>query len=203
MVIAAAASFQQLCEQAGACRRCPRLADKRAVLSPLNGTLTPRVVFIGEAPGRRGAERTRRPFTGDASGRRFDELLACAKLTRAEIFITNAVLCCPADEVRNHTPTPAEVSNCGSFLRGLLELLQPKVVASVGAVALRAVGLLYDQRWKLAEVAGATIALPGFTLVPLYHMSPRVLNSVRSVRQQRADFRRLGVVVRNGSAPPA
>ncbi len=188
--------FETLAGEAGACRACPRLAGRSAVLGPLNGSLTPRVLFIGEAPGRRGADRTRVPFHGDASGRCFERLLASAGLNREEVFITNAVLCCPADDSRNHPPTTTEIHNCGQFLRRTLDLLRPPVVATVGAVALRSLGLLMERRWRLSEVAGTIIRLPDFLLVPLYHPSPRVLHTVRDVRQQEADFRVLARGVR-------
>ncbi len=183
-----ASRFAALAQEAALCRACPRLAERGAVLGPLNGSLTPRVLFIGEAPGRRGADRTRVPFHGDASGRCFEYLLGSAGLTREEVFITNAVLCCPADDSRNHPPTTAEVRQCGRFLRRTLDLLQPPVVATVGAIALRSLGYLMEHRWHLSEVAGTVIRLPDFLWVPLYHPSPRVLHTVRSQSQQEADF---------------
>lgn len=182
-------AFQALCRDAGACTLCPRLAHRQAVLGPLNGTLRPCVLFVGEAPGRRGADRTRRPFTGDQSARRFDELLASISLTREEIFITNAVLCCPADERRNLTPTATEIAHCRSLLGRTIELLDPPVIATVGAVALRAVGDLWGRQFSLSQEAGTIVAGPGRLLVPLYHVSPRVLGQVRSLEQQASDFR--------------
>jgi DNA polymerase len=177
------------------------MAHKRAVLGPLNGSLAPRVLFIGEAPGRLGADRTRRPFSGDASGRHFDTLLGSAGLDRKEIFITNAVLCCPADDRRNHTPGVTEIRNCRPLLKRTLALLKPPVVATVGAVALRALGRLIDREFKLAEVAGTMIETDEFLLVPLYHPSPRVLHVARSLDQQRADFAVLGVVFCHKRSP--
>jgi uracil-DNA glycosylase len=172
------------------------MTHRRAVLGPLNGTLHPQVLFIGEAPGRRGAEQTRRPFSGDASGNRFEELLAHAGLRREEIFISNAVLCCPASDRRNQTPAASEIGNCGAFLARTIELLTPPVVATVGAVALRSLGTVIGRQFKLAEVAGSVIALDcsdrlqwrPFRLVPLYHPSPRVLHTVRRIEQQKSDF---------------
>lgn len=161
---------------------------RRAVLGPASGSLTPKVVFIGEAPGRRGAERTRRPFDGDASGNHFARLLASAGLDRSEVFITNAVLCCPADERSNRTPTAGEIANCQEFLRQTLALLNPPVIATLGAVALRAVGRLYARSWRLSEVAGTVIDLGSEVFVPLYHPSPRVLNTHRSFEAQQRDF---------------
>ncbi len=181
-------AFRRLCREATACTRCPRLAHKRAVLGPLNGALAPRVLFIGEAPGRRGADRTRRPFTGDQSARRFDELLASIGLSRDEVFITSAVLCCPTDGHRNLTPTPAEMANCRPLLSRTIELLKPPVIATVGAVALRSLGELIGRRFSLREQVGTIIRLERFLLVPLYHVSPRVLHTVRTFEQQGRDF---------------
>src|ERR1051326_4652051 len=95
------AAFQRLSREAARCRRCARLCDRCAVLSRQNGSLHPAVMFIAEAPGRRGADRTGIPLVGDLSGRNFDLLLAATGLTRDEIFITNAVLCNPREGDRN------------------------------------------------------------------------------------------------------
>ena len=185
--------FKGLCRDAAGCRLCPRMADRAAVLGRLNGSLFPKVLFVGEAPGRRGAEVTRKPFCGDASGQRFEQLLASIELTREDVFITNAALCCPADERRNNTPTACEIRNCRPFLQRTIELLSPRIVATVGAVALKAVEPLIDHRQlRLSEVAGTVVEGSGFRLVPLYHPSPRVLNTTRSLGEQQTDFAAIG-----------
>ena len=187
--------FDIMCHEATACQACPRMADRTAVLSRRNGTLIPKVLLVGEAPGRLGADRTHRPFTGDQSGQRFDELLASIDMDREEVFITNAVLCCPTDNQQNLSPQVAEVRNCGKFLRETLSLLAPPVVVTLGAVALRAVGRLINQPLVLAGVLdinasdkAARFIRADFLLVPLYHPSPRVLHTVRSFEQQKADM---------------
>ena len=70
------------------------MRERKAVLSRLNGALNTRVMFIAEAPAAT-APTGRESFHGDTSGRNFESLLASIKLTRDEIFITNAVLCSP------------------------------------------------------------------------------------------------------------
>src|SRR5215210_6763797 len=87
--------FDAMAAEAAVCRRCPALCERRAVLSERNGSLSPRVMFLGEAPGRQGGDRTRIPFSGDQSGRNFARYLLSINLTREEIFITNAALCNP------------------------------------------------------------------------------------------------------------
>lgn len=180
--------FEILCHESGACRACPRMVGRSAVFSRCNGTLLPKALFVGEAPGRLGADRTRRPFVGDQSAARFSEMLASIDLSRDEIFITNAVLCCPANETQNFSPSQEEMRQCSHFLRDTLALLRPPVVVTLGAVALRAVGRLIDRPLVLADVAGTIIECEDFLLVPLYHPSPRVLTTVRSFDQQKADF---------------
>ena len=101
-------SLARLAAAASACRRCERVRPGSAVLVPGSGRPGARWLFVGEAPGRRGAGRTGIPFLGDESGRRFERLLEAAGLRRDEVFVTNAVLCLPLDGVgRNRTPSPA------------------------------------------------------------------------------------------------
>ena len=61
------AAFSTLVAEAAACNLCPQMCERRAVLSELNGKPGARVLFIGEAPGRQGGDRTRVPFSGDQS----------------------------------------------------------------------------------------------------------------------------------------
>src|SRR5918992_4344349 len=88
-------SFNDLVKDASSCTLCPTMCGRAAVLSELNGSTEARVMFIGEAPGRKGADRTHVPFSGDQSGKNFDRFLEAAGLKRSEIFITSAALCNP------------------------------------------------------------------------------------------------------------
>src|SRR5450432_3204113 len=109
--------FTALVHEAAACVRCPAMCERSAVLSNLNGPLDARVMFIGEAPGRKGADRTRVPFSGDQSGKNLERFLASIPLARDQIFITSAALCNPRTAAGvNRKPTPAEVTNCSDFL---------------------------------------------------------------------------------------
>lgn len=83
------------------------------LLSRLNGPPDAGVMLVGEAPGRLGAARTGVPFAGDESVRRLDRLIEAAGWSRDRLFITNAVLCNPLDDLgRNRPPRVAELSNC-------------------------------------------------------------------------------------------
>src|SRR5712692_2001785 len=89
------ARFLALAAEAAACTLCSAMCERTAVLSELNGPVDARLMFIGEAPGRKGADRTRIPFSGDQSGKNFDRFLASIDLRRDQIFITSAALCNP------------------------------------------------------------------------------------------------------------
>jgi uracil-DNA glycosylase len=185
-----AAAFRALADEAAACVRCARMCDKRAVLSSRNGTLAPRVLFVAEAPGRQGGDRTRVPFSGDASGANFEKLLASIELTRADIFITNSVLCSPRKPSgANDKPTREEIRNCSDFLRRLIEIINPPVVATLGAVALDALRLIEPHDFKLKDHAAQMLNWNGRRLVPLYHPSPQVIITVRPLDEQLRDYR--------------
>jgi len=129
--------LNELAKEASLCVRCPAMCDRVAVLSELNGPVTARVMFIGEAPGRKGADHTRVPFSGDQSGKNFDLFLSSAALKRSEIFITSAALCNPrAPSGANRRPSTMEIKNCSQFLRTTIELVNPALVVTLGTVAL-------------------------------------------------------------------
>jgi len=181
--------FAALVAEAAACRRCPAMCGRSAVLSDSNGRVGARVMFVGEAPGRQGGDRTRVPFSGDQSGRNFTRYLASTGLTREEVFITNAALCNPRSETgANRKPTREEVSNCSGFLRRQIELVAPALVVTLGAVSLAALRGVEYHRLTLKENVGQIHHWHGRLLVPLYHPSPQVLASHRREAAQLADY---------------
>jgi uracil-DNA glycosylase family 4 len=186
--------FGSLISEAAACTRCPDMCGRAAVLSELNGSIAARIMFIGEAPGRKGADQTRRPFSGDQSGKNFDRFLASIGLSREQIFITSAAICNPRRESgANRKPSRAEVANCSYFLRQTLEIVNPQVVVTLGSVALDALKLIHHHDFGLKESAAKIHTWAGRTLVPIYHPSPQVLASHRREQEQLRDYQ---IVVR-------
>src|SRR5258708_31511257 len=154
-VRAKAVRFADLISEAASCVRCPAMCAKTAVLSELNGRLAARIMFIGEAPGRKGADRTRIPFSGDQSGKNFDRFLASIALTRDQIFITSAALCNPqTTSGSNRKPTQKEVANCSEFLQRAIELIDPSVIVTLGSVALEAFKRINYHEFTLRESVG-------------------------------------------------
>src|SRR5437588_7666598 len=147
--------FKSIAAEAACCTRCSAMCGRAAVLSELNGPIDARVMFIGEAPGRKGADRTRIPFSGDQSGKNFDRFLASIGLKRSEIFITSAALCNPrSSSGANRRPTTSEVRNCSDFLKRTIELIDPRVIVTLGGVALDALKLVHYHELNLREAAG-------------------------------------------------
>ena len=166
------------------------MCDRAAVLSNLNGPLNGLVMFVGEAPGRKGADRTRIPFSGDQSGKNFDRFLASAGLQRSEIFITSAALCNPRSATgANRKPSAAELRNCSDYLQRTIELVNPHVIVTLGGVALDALKLIKDHQFTLRNDAARIRIWNGRTLIPLYHPSPQVLITSRDERQQMRDYK--------------
>lgn len=188
--------FERLASEAASCEVCPGMIGRAAVLSRLNGTLIPKALFIAEAPGRQGADRTRRPFYGDKSGENFERFLESIGLTRDDIFITNTVLCSPRSETgANRKPLTSEIRNCGDFLRRTIALLDPKVVVTLGAVALDATRGIHRHEITLKTGAGKVHEWQERLLVPLYHPSPQVIAATRNFEQQLMDFSAVGSAI--------
>jgi uracil-DNA glycosylase len=181
--------FGELVAEAAACTLCPSMCGRSAVLSELNGSPEARIMFIGEAPGRKGADRTRIPFSGDQSGANLDRFLNSINLTRKQIFITSAALCNPRSESgANRKPSQKELANCSSFLRRTIEVVDPRVIVTLGSVALEALKRIQYHELSLKESASQVHSWNNRVLVPIYHPSPQVLASHRREAEQLQDY---------------
>lgn len=151
-------------------------------------------MFIGEAPGRLGASLTGIPFSRDQSGLRFERLLRAAGLTRAEVFVTNAVLCNPLRDGRNRAPTRREIASCAHWLKAQVDLVDPALVVTLGNVALSAARLIEPHGLALRRDVGRRCSWYGRTLLPLYHPSART-SARRPFSQQAEDWKTLRKIV--------
>ena len=198
----AADSLARVAVEVAACRAC-RLCGGRTNTVPGDGGARPRVMVIGEGPGRE-EDRSGRPFVGPA-GQYLDRWLAAIDLQRdAHCFITNVVKCRPPD---NRDPLPDESRACLPFLQRQIRLLQPRALLSVGRIASQVLtgrdvplGALRGQVYHYA-VPGSPHPLP---LVTTYHPSG-VLRDQSLRRAVWDDLRLLQRVIAadGGSAPAA
>jgi DNA polymerase len=136
------------------------------------------IMFIGEAPGENEA-KTGRPFCG-RSGKVLDELLASINLERASVYVTNIVKDRPPE---NRDPTPEEIRMYGPFLDRQLEIIRPKVIATLGRFSMVYVMERYglkDAVIPISKAHGKTflgkVGDHEVTVVPLYHPAVALYN---------------------------
>jgi len=169
--------IQLLHEQS--CARCPALVASRCRIVHGYGDPGARIMFIGEAPGQHGADRTGVPFSGDRSGHALQRILIELKLMDAQTpveapqlrcFVTNIVRCCPP---ANRTPTLREQASCAPFLAAELDAIDPQIIVPIGLPALRAVARRYLDEIPRAirPLHAIPISSLGRVIVPLIHPS--------------------------------
>lgn len=182
---------ESLVSEAQNCSSCPRMSESRRVLSDLNGAWNAKVMFVAEAPGRLGAQITGIPLSQDRTGMRFEELLTAMEWNRSSVFITNAVLCNPRDEDGNNDkPSATEITNCSSFLRRTIDVVNPALVVALGGVALGALKNIYPHECTVKRFCGTAVPWGQRYLGVLYHPSPRT-QTQRTWQQQISDARSL------------
>jgi uracil-DNA glycosylase len=108
---------------------CPLVASRTNLVFGA-GNANADLMFVGEAPGRVEDEQGL-PFVGRA-GQLLDELLAEVGLSRSDVFITNVLCCRPPG---NRDPLPEEIDACKPYLYRKVELIEPKVVCTLGNFA--------------------------------------------------------------------
>ncbi len=172
--------------QARTCTRCPQLAGTRTQVVFGAGNADADLMFVGEAPGAREDEQGV-PFVG-AAGRLLGELLAEVGLTREDVFICNTLKCRPPG---NRDPLPLEIDNCSNYLLRQVELIQPRVICTLGNFSTK---LLRGEPTGISKLHGqAEIRVIGeraVRLYPLFH--PAAALYTRSLLETlRADFARL------------
>ncbi len=178
----------QLVQEVKRCRKCPRMNSSERVLGPASGSVDANIMFIGEAPGRLGADESQIPFHGDKSGHNFESLLDHVGLIRYDLFVTNAVLCNPKDEKGNNsTPNAQEIGNCAEFLRTQVSLIDPAVVVTLGATALKSCALVEPHMLGLKDSVRSVNSWFDRKLIPAYHPGQRAMIH-RSFGNQLADY---------------
>jgi uracil-DNA glycosylase family 4 len=182
------AEFECLVTEAKGCLACARMNGSQRVIGHASGRIDASIMFIGEAPGRLGADASAIPFHGDRAGDNFERLIEQVGLSRYDCFITNAILCNPKDEKGNNaTPNRLEISSCARFLKRQIDLIDPRIVVTLGAQALSALHLVEPHDLELASSVRKKWKWYGRLLVPLYHPGQRAMLH-RSFLNQLADY---------------
>ena len=196
MELRAFTEFDALIGEVQGCALCPEMDGCARVLSWANGPYDAKIMFVGEAPGRLGADRTNVPFHGDKAGDNFEHLIELAGLTRREIFVTNAVLCNPRDERGNNAPpSKGTLRNCSTNLARQIRAIDPAIVVTLGAAALEATRLIESHDLSLSSGVRTAQKWNGRVLIPLYHPGARAMVH-RNFAAQTADYYFVGEIYR-------
>ncbi len=175
-----AATLEALAAQAASCTACALAAGRTNVVFGV-GSAASGLLVVGEGPGREEDLRGE-PFVG-RSGQLLDRLIAEELgLTRDAFYIANVVKCRPPG---NRDPAPDEIAACSGFLQGQLELVDPRVVLTLGNVATRVL-LATDE--GISTLRGRTHRWQGRVLVPTFHPAYALRGGGGVVAQMRADL---------------
>ncbi len=193
--------------------RCPRLVACRDAIRqkarkgfapedywsrpvPAVGDPKARLVVLGLAPGAQGANRTGRPFTGDAAGtwlypilyrygfsNQAESVSLDDGLVLQDAYVTNIAKCVPP----GNRPTPEEIGNCAPYLALEMDRLRnARVVIPLGSLAMRSYLLWLREHGKIERLSafpfahGVEYEMPnGHTLLPSYHCSRQNTNTGR------------------------
>ncbi len=186
----------ELYRDVSACTRC-RLAETRTKVVFGAGNADADLMFVGEAPG---AEEDRQglPFVGRAGGL-LNDLLREIGLKRDDVFIANVLKSRPPG---NRDPQPDEIQACEPYLMRQVDLIRPRVIATLGNFATK---LLTGSQIGITRVRGTpqphTIAGRALLIFPLLHPAA-ALRTPAMVDTLRGDFETLKRLL-DEPAPPA
>jgi len=147
---------------------CPDLASSATQLVFGDGNSNADIVFVGEAPGKN-EDLQGKPFVG-AAGKFLDEMLDSVRLHREDVYITNIVKYRPPN---NRDPLPEEKAEFLPYLHRQLEIIEPKVVITLGRHSLEA----FIPNRRISEIHGQPKRVRGQVILPLYHPAAALYNS--------------------------
>ena len=143
------------------CHRC-KLCQSRQNVVYGEGTGSSGLVFVGEGPGAK-EDETGRPFVGRAGELLTASLRDVLGLSRAETYICNIVKCRPP---KNRQPEEDEIAQCLNYLNRQLELLNPKVIVTLGNVPKKA---LTGNETGITRIRGRWLSWRGIPVMPTFH----------------------------------
>jgi len=171
--------LMKLAAVAAGCTRCP-LASGRTTVVFGDGDSDADIMFVGEAPGFH-EDQQGLPFVG-AAGKLLERLLGEIGLRRDDVYIANVLKCRPPG---NRDPLPAEIEECKDYLRRQLELVDPRVVVTLGNFATK---LLLKRDVGITRLRGQVYPWWRRHLVPTLHPAAALRGGERLLDQMREDF---------------
>jgi DNA polymerase len=175
-------TLEEAARQAATCTRC-RLARGRTQVVYGVGNPHADLMFIGEAPGYH-EDRQGEPFVG-AAGQLLTRMLEGIGLRREDVYIANVLMCRPPG---NRDPLPDEIEACTPWLLEKIELIDPRIIVTLGNFATR---FVLDRPVSISRVRGQRFRWRGKVVIPTFHPAA-VLHGGGAASSQmaalRADF---------------
>lgn len=166
----------------GDCKRCP-IWESRTHIVFGEGDSSADLMFVGEAPGR-DEDREGMPFVGQA-GRVLTQLIEAIGLTRESVYIANVLKCRPPG---NRTPKPEEIEQCLPFLMKQVDVIRPRIICALGAVAAQT---LLGKRLSITRLRGEFVPWKeGIELFLTFHPA-YLLRNPGEKRKAMQDFLKL------------
>jgi len=194
--VAAVTELHAYRDEVADCTRCALAAGRTQVVFG-SGDPAADLMFVGEAPGFH-EDKQGVPFVG-AAGKLLDQLLAGIGLTRPDVYVANVLKCRPPG---NRDPMPDEIEACEGHLWKQIELIRPRVVATLGNFATK---LLSGRPTGITRVHGqeqeTTLGGRRVLLYPIYHPAA-ALYTPRMLEVLESDFARLPELLGREVAPP-
>jgi uracil-DNA glycosylase family 4 len=181
----AASALKELYQQVAVCPDCA-LSKNRIHAVPGEGPADAEIVFIGEAPGYY-EDQQARPFVGPA-GHFLEQLLASIGLRRQDVYICNVIKCRPPE---NRDPLPQEISACRKWLDRQLEVIQPRLVVTLGRYSMNR----YFPGQSIGRVRGQPRRVGDVVVVPFYHPAA-ALHQGSLRRTIEEDFKKLPSILK-------
>jgi len=169
-------------ERVRSCTKCAHLASSRTQTVFGVGNPNAEIMFIGEAPGA-DEDHQGEPFVGRA-GQLLMKIIKAMGFGREDVYIANILKCrpdMPAGSFGNRAPTPAEMQMCRPYLLEQIDIIQPKVLIALGAVAVE--GLL-GARGAMRELRGRWHSFNETPLMITYHPAYLLRNQSPSEKRK-------------------
>lgn len=176
-------ALKAISEDIGDCTRCRLHKGRKNIVFGV-GNINADLMFVGEGPGADEDEQGE-PFVGRA-GQLLNNMISAMGLKRQDVYIANVVKCRPPG---NRNPEKDESDTCGPFLLRQIEVIRPKVIVALGAVAAKYMLAIND---SMANLRGRWYEFKGAKLAVTYH--PAYL--LRDPRQKKEAWKDLQMVMK-------
>ncbi len=184
--------MQRIIDEISKCEKC-ELHKTRKKPVPGEGSITSRIMLIGEAPGRNEDEQGK-PFVGQA-GKFLNQLLKEAGIRREEVYITNIIKCRPPN---NRDPTEKEIKSCSPYLDKQLNIIKPKAIITLGNYATKyilrkfklkeeSISKIHGKKYKINNLIFNTKIMPSYhPAAALYNpnLKQTIIDDFKKIREE-------------------